>query len=207
MAFVASRQPDIQFESQNSVAVSKEMCSAQRMRVSFLAALCAAFAVIIGCSKGETIAASFDEAGSLQVGDHVRVAGVDVGEIKAIRVADGKARVEMAIREGQDLSLRSGACARITGRTVEVVTGVGDEFDAEVLPACAPTLADTAAELRNAAVMAATTGAREAAHELTKAAAEFSRGLNDGSDELREAGNNLTMAGRAIAEGVEEGSR
>ena len=162
-------------------------------------------ALLFACSGGETITARLDDANGLAAGDKVIVAGIEVGTVKSVSVANGQAEVVMEITEGQEVALHQGACADASQGSVEVRPGTQGEMQGEFLAACPRSLADGVVDLQNRMLEAAGSGAREAARQLTKAAAEFSGGLNEGSDNLRETGRNLGMAGQAFAEGVEEG--
>lgn len=163
----------------------------------------------LACSGGDTITARLDDARGLETGDKVIVAGIEVGTVKSVSVVDGHAQVEMEIAEGQQVTLHQGACAHLGSSNgegaIEVRPGTEGELEGEFLPTCPRSLVDGVVDLQNRMLEAAGSGAREAARQLTKAAAEFSGGLNEGSEDLRETGRNLGMAGQAFAEGVEEG--
>ena len=171
--------------------------------------LCAFALLSLACSGGDTLTARLDDARGLEAGDKVLVAGIEVGTVKSVAVVDGQAQVEMTIAEGQEVALHEGACAHLTSRNgdgaIEVRPGTEGRLEGEFLPACPRSLVDGVVDLQNRMLEAAGSGAREAARQLTKAAAEFSGGLNEGSENLRETGRNLGMAGQAFAEGVEEG--
>jgi phospholipid/cholesterol/gamma-HCH transport system substrate-binding protein len=50
--------------------------------------------------RGYAVTADFPTTGGLKVGASVEIAGVDVGRVKAITLADYQARVRMVIRDG-----------------------------------------------------------------------------------------------------------
>ncbi|WP_020575522.1 MCE family protein [Actinopolymorpha alba] len=63
---------------------------------------------------GTTYAARFSEAGGLRVADEVRVAGVKVGEVRAVELAGDHVRVEFRVDgDGPRLGERTGAAIRI----------------------------------------------------------------------------------------------
>ena len=161
---------------------------------------------VLGCSSGDTITARLSNANGIEAGAPVAVAGVAVGSVKSVSVVDGHAQVVMAIDDGQDVSLHEDACARVGSvgddRGLLIFAGDDGDFDEDYLSLCTPSLIERAVQLQQDARRVTSETAREAGRELTKTAREFSRGLNDGSDDLRETGANLTMAAEAFGEGA-----
>ncbi len=177
------------------------------MKTRFVSCLAIAFLMLAGCSSGDTITARLSNANGIEEGAPVAVAGIEVGSVKSVSVVDGHAQLVMSIDEGNDVALHEDACARIGSvggeRGVIVIAGDDGDFDEDYLSLCTPSLIERAVQLQNDARRITSETAREAGRELTKTAREFSRGLNDGSDDLRETGANLTMAAQALEEGAE----
>jgi phospholipid/cholesterol/gamma-HCH transport system substrate-binding protein len=60
-----------------------------------------------------TVSAVFSDAGDVQAGDPVRVAGVDVGTVKSIERQPRTVRMDLEIRKGTELSRGTGASVRL----------------------------------------------------------------------------------------------
>ena len=65
--------------------------------------------------SGIPIKARFNSAGDLTVGDPVTLAGVDVGRVQAIRIADGKVEVSMTVEPAAGVRTDSKASIKFTG--------------------------------------------------------------------------------------------
>jgi phospholipid/cholesterol/gamma-HCH transport system substrate-binding protein len=65
--------------------------------------------------KGIPIKARFNTAGDLKAGDPVKLAGVDVGRVQAIRLADGKVEVAMTVEPAAGVRTDSKAAIKFTG--------------------------------------------------------------------------------------------
>ena len=65
--------------------------------------------------SGIPIKARFNSAGDLKVGDPVQLAGVDVGRVQAIRIADGKVEVSMTVEPAAGVRTDSKASIKFTG--------------------------------------------------------------------------------------------
>jgi len=62
---------------------------------------------------GDIYYAEFTEAGGLQPGDEIRLAGVRVGSVDSIELADGKVRVQLRVTDDSRLGKETGASIRI----------------------------------------------------------------------------------------------
>ena len=65
--------------------------------------------------SGIPIKARFNSAGDLKVGDPVKLAGVDVGRVQAIRISDGKVEVSMTVEPAAGVRTDSKASIKFTG--------------------------------------------------------------------------------------------
>lgn len=66
-------------------------------------------------SKGIPVRARFNTAGDLKKGDPVKLAGVDIGRVQAIRIADNKVEVVMTIDPTSGVRTDSKATIKFTG--------------------------------------------------------------------------------------------
>ena len=65
--------------------------------------------------QGYAVSADFPSTGGLKVGAAVEIAGVDIGRVEAITLADYQARVRMVIREGVKIQEDSIASIKTKG--------------------------------------------------------------------------------------------
>jgi|APGre2960657468_1045069.scaffolds.fasta_scaffold30219_1 phospholipid/cholesterol/gamma-HCH transport system substrate-binding protein len=65
--------------------------------------------------SGIPIKARFNSAGDLKVGDPVKLAGVDVGRVQTIRIADGKVEVSMTVEPAAGVRTDSKASIKFSG--------------------------------------------------------------------------------------------
>lgn len=65
--------------------------------------------------SGIPIKARFNSAGDLKVGDPVKLAGVDVGRVQAIRIADSKVEVSMTVEPAAGVRTDSKASIKFSG--------------------------------------------------------------------------------------------
>ena len=65
--------------------------------------------------SGIPIKARFNSAGDLKLGDPVKLAGVDIGRVQAIRIADGKVEVSMTVEPAAGVRTDSKASIKFTG--------------------------------------------------------------------------------------------
>lgn len=66
-------------------------------------------------TTGIPIKARFNTAGDLKVGDPVKLAGVDIGLVQTIRIADGKVEVSMTVEPAAGVRTDSRASIKFTG--------------------------------------------------------------------------------------------
>ncbi len=62
---------------------------------------------------GDTYYAEFDEAGGLKVNDEVRMAGVRIGKVASIEIADGKVKVGFKIKTDAEFGDETGAAIKV----------------------------------------------------------------------------------------------
>lgn len=72
-------------------------------------------------SSGYTIAADFPSVAGLKNGDPVEIAGVRIGRVEAIRLADDRARLDLRIQDG--VKLQDDVIASVRSRGL-----IGDKF-------------------------------------------------------------------------------
>src|ERR671932_1529340 len=72
-------------------------------------------------SSGYTVYADFSTVAGLKVGDPVEIAGVKVGRVNAIRLADDRARLELRLDDG--VKLQDDVIASVRARGL-----IGDKF-------------------------------------------------------------------------------
>lgn len=88
---------------------------------------------LVGCS-GPTYTAELRDGAGLSEGARVQVQGVEVGQVRSVKLVEGVAQIRFEVERGNDLGLHADACAR----------GIpADETSAsylEVFPGQAPTM-------------------------------------------------------------------
>jgi phospholipid/cholesterol/gamma-HCH transport system substrate-binding protein len=72
-------------------------------------------------SSGYTVYADFSSVAGLKVGDPVEIAGVRIGRIDAIRLAEDRARLELRVQDG--VKLQEDTIASVRSRGL-----IGDKF-------------------------------------------------------------------------------
>lgn len=75
---------------------------------------------VMGAS-GYTVYADFSSVAGLKVGDPIEIAGVKVGRVEAIRLADDRARLELRLQDG--VKLQDDVIASVRSRGL-----IGDKF-------------------------------------------------------------------------------
>ena len=66
-------------------------------------------------SRGRHVSALFDSAQDLKVGDRVKMAGVEIGRVEKIELADGKVSVGMKLKTDAAVKTDSKAIIKFTG--------------------------------------------------------------------------------------------
>ncbi|WP_214411130.1 MCE family protein [Sphaerisporangium fuscum] len=66
----------------------------------------------VGTGGGHRLVARFDDVSGLREGDEVKIAGAPVGRVDGIRVVDGRAEVEMSVRDDVRIPADSQAAVR-----------------------------------------------------------------------------------------------
>jgi phospholipid/cholesterol/gamma-HCH transport system substrate-binding protein len=66
----------------------------------------------VGLGGGWHVSATFDDASGLSKGDQVKIAGAPVGRVDGVRVVDGRARVDMTVRDSVRVPSDSEAAIR-----------------------------------------------------------------------------------------------
>ena len=91
-------------------------------RLGIFFALCFIVAVIIlemvggvKFQRGYHFYAMFDNVQDLKVGDRIKIAGVEVGEVEKIQLADNRVKVTMKVRRDAEVKIDSVATVKFTG--------------------------------------------------------------------------------------------
>ena len=117
--------------------------------------------------SGIPIKARFNSAGDLKVGDPVKLAGVDIGRVQTIRIADGKVEVSMTVEPAAGVRTDSKASIKFTGM-------MGQNFMAIDFGSPASPVASTGALLESreqpdlAAIMSKLESAADGMQNMTK---------------------------------------
>jgi len=117
--------------------------------------------------SGIPIKARFNSAGDLKVGDPVKLAGVDVGRVQAIRIADSKVEVSMTVEPAAGVRTDSKASIKFSGM-------MGQNFMAIDFGTPASPVASTGALLESreqpdlAAIMSKLESAADGMQNMTK---------------------------------------
>jgi phospholipid/cholesterol/gamma-HCH transport system substrate-binding protein len=83
---------------------------------------------------GDTYYAEFSEAGGLQSGDEVRVAGVKVGEVKEVALDGNVVRVEFLVDKGVDIGPDTEAVIRVKTLLGDMFIGLEPEGSGQLDP-------------------------------------------------------------------------
>ncbi|MDL4814302.1 MCE family protein [Actinomadura opuntiae] len=78
----------------------------------FLTVVIGAQIARVGFGGGWHVSATFDDASGLSEGDQVKIAGAPVGRVDGVKVVDGRARVDMTVRESVEVPSDSEAAVR-----------------------------------------------------------------------------------------------
>jgi len=137
--------------------------------------------------SGIPIKARFNSAGDLKVGDPVKLAGVDIGRVQAIRIADGRVEVSMIVEPAAGVRTDSKASIKFTGL-------MGQNFMAIDFGNPTSPVASTGALLESreqpdlAAIMSKLEGAAEGMQNMTKSFSgeEFTKLLGPMTDMIKD---------------------
>ena len=137
--------------------------------------------------SGIPIKARFNSAGDLKVGDPVKLAGVDIGRVQAIRIADGKVEVSMTVEPAAGVRTDSKASIKFTGM-------MGQNFMAIDFGNPASPVASTGALLESreqpdlAAIMSKLESAADGMQNMTKSFSgeEFTKLLGPMTDMIKD---------------------
>ena len=137
--------------------------------------------------SGIPIKARFNSAGDLKVGDPVKLAGVDIGRVQAIRIADGKVEVSMTVEPAAGVRTDSKASIKFTGM-------MGQNFMAIDFGSPASPVASTGALLESreqpdlAAIMSKLESAADGMQNMTKSFSgeEFTKLLGPMTDMIKD---------------------
>jgi len=138
-------------------------------------------------TNGIPIRARFNTAGDLKVGDPVKLAGVDIGRVQAIRIADGKVEVAMTVEPAAGVRTDSRAAIKFTGL-------MGQNFVAFDFGKLESPVVSTGAVLETqeqpdmAAIMAKLESAAEGMQNMTKSFSgeEFTKLLGPMTDMIKD---------------------
>jgi len=137
--------------------------------------------------SGIPIKARFNTAGDLKAGDPVKLAGVDIGRVQSIRIADGKVEVGMTVEPAAGVRTDSKAAIKFTGM-------MGQNFVALDFGNAASPVVATGALLESreqpdlAAIMSKLESAAEGMQNMTKSFSgeEFSKLLGPMTDMIKD---------------------
>ena len=137
--------------------------------------------------SGIPIKARFNSAGDLKVGDPVKLAGVDVGRVQTIRIADGKVEVSMTVEPAAGVRTDSKASIKFSGM-------MGQNFMAIDFGNPASPVASTGALLESreqpdlAAIMSKLESAADGMQNMTKSFSgeEFTKLLGPMTDMIKD---------------------
>ena len=137
--------------------------------------------------SGIPIKARFNSAGDLKVGDPVKLAGVDIGRVQTIRIADGKVEVSMTVEPAAGVRTDSKASIKFTGM-------MGQNFMAIDFGSPASPVASTGALLESreqpdlAAIMSKLESAADGMQNMTKSFSgeEFTKLLGPMTDMIKD---------------------
>ncbi|MSU84487.1 MAG: MCE family protein, partial [Pedosphaera sp.] len=137
--------------------------------------------------SGIPIKARFNSAGDLKVGDPVKLAGVDIGRVQTIRIADGKVEVSMTVEPAAGVRTDSKASIKFTGM-------MGQNFMAIDFGNPASPVASTGALLESreqpdlAAIMSKLESAADGMQNMTKSFSgeEFTKLLGPMTDMIKD---------------------
>jgi phospholipid/cholesterol/gamma-HCH transport system substrate-binding protein len=138
-------------------------------------------------SRGKLVKAQFANAKDLKVGDPVKLAGVQVGRVKAIKLTGGKVEVSMNLDAGAEIHTDSTATIQFTGLLGQNFVAL--TFGTEQAPlATAETVLESKDQPDLSQIMAKLDGVADGVQNMTKSFSgeEFSKLLGPFTDFLKQ---------------------
>jgi phospholipid/cholesterol/gamma-HCH transport system substrate-binding protein len=150
---------------------------------------------------GDTYYAEFSEAGGLQSGDEVRIAGVKVGEVKEITLDGNVVRVELLVDKGVEFGPDTGAIIRVKTLLGDMFVGLEPEGSGQLDPGSTIDVERTTApyDVVDAFSDLSDTATRIDTTQLATAFDTVSEMLEQTPDEIRGTLHGLSRLSRNIA--------
>jgi phospholipid/cholesterol/gamma-HCH transport system substrate-binding protein len=150
---------------------------------------------------GDTYYAEFSEAGGLQSGDEVRVAGVKVGEVKEVALDGNVVRVEFLVDKGVDIGPDTEAVIRVKTLLGDMFIGLEPEGSGQLDPGSTIDVENTTApyDVVDAFSDLSDTTTRIDTSQLATAFDTVSELLEGTPEEIRETLTGLSRISRNIA--------
>ncbi len=136
---------------------------------------------------GIPIKARFNTAGDLKVGDPVKLAGVDIGRVQAIRIADGKVEISMTVEPAAGVRTDSKASIKFTGLMGQNFMAI--DFGSQTAPvASTGALLESREQPDLAAIMSKLESAADGMQNMTKSFSgeEFTKLLGPMTDMIKD---------------------
>lgn len=136
---------------------------------------------------GIPIKARFNTAGDLKAGDPVKLAGVDIGRVQSVRIADGKVEVAMTVEPSAGVRTDSKATIKFTGLMGQNFVSL--DFGQPASPAVATgTVLESREQPDLAAIMGKLESAAEGMQNMTKSFSgeEFTKLLGPMTDMIKD---------------------
>lgn len=136
---------------------------------------------------GIPIKARFNTAGDLKVGDPVKLAGVDIGRVQAIRIADGKVEISMTVEPAAGVRTDSKASIKFTGLMGQNFMAI--DFGTQTAPVVSTgALLESREQPDLAAIMSKLESAAEGMQNMTKSFSgeEFTKLLGPMTDMIKD---------------------
>ena len=136
---------------------------------------------------GIPIKARFNTAGDLKVGDPVKLAGVDIGRVQAIRIADGKVEISMTVEPAAGVRTDSKASIKFTGLMGQNFMAI--DFGSQTAPVVSTgALLESREQPDLAAIMSKLESAADGMQNMTKSFSgeEFTKLLGPMTDMIKD---------------------
>jgi phospholipid/cholesterol/gamma-HCH transport system substrate-binding protein len=137
--------------------------------------------------SGIPIKARFNTAGDLKVGDPVKLAGVDIGRVQAIRIADGKVEISMTVEPAAGVRTDSKASIKFTGLMGQNFMAI--DFGSQTSPVVSTgALLESTEQPDLAAIMSKLESAADGMQNMTKSFSgeEFTKLLGPMTDMIKD---------------------